>query len=426
MRRLNWLWIFMGLTFNPANAAENWPAWRGPRGDGTSSESQPPQSWDGTTGVNVAWKTPLAGTGHGSPVVWENRVFIASCVPETKERVLLCLDRSKGELLWRRTVIVCPLETKHSLNSQASCTPATDGDLIFVSFLEVDGSTVPAPNVSTPRPITPGQIVVAAYDFAGNQRWIVRVGDFVSAHGFCSNPVVHGDLVIVNGDHDGESYLVALQKRSGRTVWKTPRQNGIRSYSTPIIRDIDGTDQLVLCGSQCVSSFEPRSGRRIWTVDGPAEQFVASMVFDGDHFFAVGGYPTHHVVAVNPRGTGDVTESHVDWHTTNVRCYVPSPVLSGDYLFVADDRGTANCFDRVTGDRIWQARLGKHFSASLVAAAGKIYFLADDGVMTVVQPDKKPMIVAENPLGENTYASPALAQRHWFIRGERHLFCIGD
>ncbi|WP_425616968.1 PQQ-binding-like beta-propeller repeat protein [Anatilimnocola sp. NA78] len=407
-------------------AGENWPCWRGPRGDGTSSETSLPVKWDATTGTNLAWKVPVEGSGHASPIVWDDRIFLTACLDASKERVLQCLDRVTGKTLWQKTVFTGPLETKHSLNSFASSTPATDGKLVFVSFLEVDGSTVPAPNVGAPRPITPGKMVVAAYDFAGNQKWLVRPGDFISAHGYCSSPVLFEDRVIVNGDHDGKSYMVALHHDTGEVVWKVPRANGIRSYVTPIIREIDGRTQMIFSGSKHIISLNPRDGSENWKIEGPTEQFVASMVYDGKLLFMAAGFPTYHVMGIKPDGRGDVTDTHIAWHATNAKCYVPSPVVVGDHLLVADDRGTANCFVAATGDRLWQERLGNHFSNSLVTANGLGYLVADDGLTKVVRPGEKLDVVAENPLGERCYSSPAIAHGQIFIRGEKHLFCLGS
>lgn len=167
--------------------AENWPGWRGPRGDGSSIERRAPIEWDGTTGKNVKWKVAIPGSGIASPVIWEDAIILASCITETQERVLIRLERETGALVWKRVVFKAPLESKHQLNSYASGTPATDGEAIYVTFLEVDGRLVPAPNVGNSQDITSGKIVVAAYDFGGNQRWIKRIGKFVSAHGFCAN-----------------------------------------------------------------------------------------------------------------------------------------------------------------------------------------------------------------------------------------------
>jgi outer membrane protein assembly factor BamB len=409
-----------------AAMAENWPCWRGPRGDGTSAETNVPTTWNGITGENVAWKSKLRGTGHASPVIWNDRIFLSSCEETTGERILTCLDQANGETVWQKVVAKSKLETKHQLNSYASGTPATDGKTVYVSFLIVDGHEIPAPNVGSERNVTPGQILVAAFDFSGNELWHVTIGDFISAHGFCSSPVIHENLLIVNGDHDGESYVVALDRSNGQTVWKTPRTHKIRSYCTPIIRDIAGRTQMVMSGSKQVVSLDPKTGDEIWRVEGPTEQFVSSMVADDQSFYLTAGFPTHHVMAINPDGSGDVTASHVRWQSEEAKCYVPSPVLTGPHLFVADDRGTVNCFETATGKRLWQDRLGKHYSASLLTANGLVYFTADDGVTSIVRPGEKLDVVSRNELGEYTWSSPAIANGRIYIRGEHHLFAIGN
>ncbi|MCH7728364.1 MAG: PQQ-binding-like beta-propeller repeat protein [Planctomycetes bacterium] len=421
-----WSFLLLVLLTTAQAPAENWPGWRGPRGDGSSIEQDVPQRWNGKTGENIVWKVAIPGAGHASPIVWKDRVFLVTAIDRMQERALLCLDRNSGKTLWQRTVLRAPMETKHNLNSFASSTPVTDGKLVYVTFLEVDGRTVPAPNVGRPRPITPGKMLVAAYDFEGHRKWLVRPGGFISAHGYCSCPVLYKDLVIVNGDHDGDSYIVALKKSTGETVWKVPRAHKTRSYVTPIIREIDGRTQMILSGSKSVISYDPSDGSQHWKIEGPTEQFVASMVYDGKLLFLAAGFPTYHVMGIRPGGNGDVTESHVAWHVKNAKCYVPSPIVLNNFLLVADDRGTANCFNTTTGERAWQDRLGKHYSASLVSANGLAYLLADDGVMKLVRPGPAADVVAENELGEFCYASPAISNQQIFIRGEKHLFCIGE
>ena len=410
-----------------AASAENWPGWRGPTGDGVSRETNVPLHWNGESSQNVAWKIPVPGSGHSSPIVWENRLFLTACVADKQERVLACYDRTTGQLIWQRTALKSLLETKHALNSFASSTPATDGELIYVSFLEVDGHTIPAPNVgNNVRPITPGTMVIAAYDFDGNQRWLVKPGEFISAHGYCASPVIFENLLIVNGDHDGDSYIVALDKKTGETVWRKPRQYQTRSYVTPIVRRIGDRTQMVFSGSKSIVSLDPHDGSCHWSIEGPTEQFVASMVFDDKLFFMAAGFPTYHVMGIRPDGKGDVTETHVAWHAKNATCYVPSPVVTDGYLLVPDDRGTANCFDTATGERLWQKRLGKHYSTSLVTAGGLVYFIADDGLTKIVKPGSDLEVVSENPLGEYCYSSPAISHGCLFIRGEKHLFCVTE
>ena len=412
------------LCFTVSAAGENWPGWRGPRGDGTSLEEDAPTEWNASTGKNLLWKAEIPGRGHASPIVWGDSVFIVTCLEPSHDRMLSRIDSQSGDAVWERVVLRSPLETKHNLNSYASSTPATDGEFVYATFLEVDGRTVPAPNVGTPRPVTVGQIVVAAFDFKGTQQWMVRPGEFISAHGFCSSPVLFEDLVIVNGDHDGDSYIVALNKASGEVVWRKPRPNKTRSYATPMIRRVAGRTQMVLSGSMCITSYDPRNGKEYWSIDGPTEQFVASVVSDGSFFYMAAGYPTHHVMALRPDGSGDVTHSHVAWHRTNAKCYVPSPVVVNGFLIVADDRGTANCYQAAGGRRLWQERLGNHFSTSLITAGGLVYLQGDDGRMTVIRPSDELDIIAENVLGEATVASPAISNGRIYIRGENHLYCV--
>jgi outer membrane protein assembly factor BamB len=387
--------------------AENWPVWRGPRLDGTSLEKNIPIHWTGAS--NVAWKTALPGFGHASPIVWGDRVFTVAVVSNEQARVLLCLDRKSGELRWQRTVLVAPLEKKHSLNSHASSTPATDGELVYTAFLDNR------------------EMVVAAFDFAGKQRWLVRPGPFASMHGFCSSPILHGDLVIVNGDHDGDSYLVALRRSDGSIVWKTPRENKTRSYCVPLLRELAGRTQMILSGDKCIASYDPRTGRRRWVIDGPTEQFVASVVYNdrAGLLFATGGYPDHHILAIKPDGAGNITDSDkIAWRTTKGVSYVPSPISEGDYFLVVSDAGIAHCFEAKTGEIVWTERLGEHH-ASLVSANGLVYFLNDNGVTHVVRPGPKYDLVARNELGERTFASPAISNGQIFLRTDKHLFGIG-
>jgi outer membrane protein assembly factor BamB len=399
----------------PSARGENWPCWRGPRGDGSSDESHVPVTWDGTKGENIVWKVEVPGTGHASPVVWEDRIFVASCLEGENDRLLVCLDRRSGQTLWQRSVMKSPLEKKHQLNSYASSTPATDGSQVYVSFLEGNKA----------GEAQGAQMTVAAYDFEGNCRWLVHPGVFSSMHGYCSCPVLFEDKVIVNGDHDGDAYLVALDRATGETVWKVPRENKTRSYCTPIIREIGGRLQMILSGSKCVASYDPRDGSRHWLLDGPTEQFVASMVDNGELVFLTAGFPDHHIVAIRPDGEGHITDDHIVWRTTKNCSYVPSPVVAGDYLLVVSDEGIASCFRCASGERVWYKRLGPHFSASLVTAGGLVYFLSDEGVTTVVKPADSYQEAAKNPLGEACYASPSISQGQVYLRGVKHLYAIG-
>jgi len=386
--------------------AEDWPCWRGPRLDGTSLETNVPVYWNATS--NIAWKTELPGAGHASPIIYGDRVFTVSASAETQERLLLCLDRKTGELLWKQKVLSAPFEQKHELNSFASSTPATDGERIYVSFLDRD------------------HMFAAAYDFQGKELWNNRPGPFSSMHGFCSSPLIYRDKVILNGDHDGDSYLVALSRTDGRMIWKTARENHTRSYCAPLIREMAGRQQMVLSGDKCVASYDPEEGERRWVIDGPTEQFVASPVYSEKTglVYITGGFPAHHILAIRPNGTGNVTGTHIVWRTTKGAAYVPSPIIAGDYFLVVSDSGVAYCFEAANGNVAWTERLGVEH-ASLVSAEGRVYFLNDRGVMNVVKPGPQFVRLAENDLGESFFASPAISRGQIFLRGEKHLFCIG-
>jgi hypothetical protein len=401
--------ILLVMAVGRSGYAENWPQWRGPRGDGTSLETRLPVHWTATS--NVAWQVEVPGTGHASPIVWGDRVFTVSAVPETEDRLLLCFDRRTGRQEWQRTVVSSPLERKHPLNSHASSTPATDGHLVFTAFLDAQ------------------EVVVAAHDFDGNQRWISRPGVFRSMHGFCSSPVLFDDKVIVNCDHDGDGYIVALSRATGSELWRIDRPNKTRSYCPPTIFEAGGRTQMVLSGTLCVASYDPDNGRLHWIIDGPTEQFVASIVYsrEADLFFMTGGYPDHHLLALRPDGTGNVTKTHIAWRHNRASyvSYVPSPIAVAGYFLVVSDPGYACCFDAKTGDLQWQEKLGSHH-ASPVTANGLVYFVGDDGLTTVVRPGRHYEVVARNVLDEGVFASPALSQGQMFVRGERRLFCIGD
>ncbi|MBT4866383.1 MAG: PQQ-like beta-propeller repeat protein [Planctomycetaceae bacterium] len=415
--------VTLSIVLAQSANAENWPGWRGPRGDGSIAEANGPVKWG--VGENVAWKVEMPYGGHSSPVVWNDYVFVVGADTEKQNRMLVALDRKSGKTLWEQAVVHAPLEKKHKLNSFASGTPATDGKLVYVSFLEVD--TQPAPAVKGKRRrATPGKMVVAAYDLAGNLKWRVKPGVFSSVHGFCSSPVIYKDSIIVNGDHDGEAYIVALDRDNGKTLWKTSRENKTRSYCTPIIREINGRMQMMLSGSKCVTSYNPDNGSLQWIIDGPTEQFVASLVYNKGLLFLTGGFPDKHILAIDPTGSGNVTESHIRWrHHRKGVSYVPSPVAAGKYFYLVSDNGIGSCYDSETGKVMWQERMGRHYSGSLVATKKHVFYQDDDGITKVVKVGPKFEVVAENNLDEPVYSSLSASQGQYFIRAENHLFCIG-
>jgi len=386
--------------------AGNWPGWRGPTGDGISLDQKAPLTW--SLDKNLKWKTKIPGKGHASPIIWEDSIFLVSADEESGKRLLLNLDRKSGKTIWKKTVLEAPIEKLHRKNSRASSTPATDGKHIYVSFLDQD------------------KMFIAAYDFNGNKIWSVRPGIFTSIHGYCSSPVLWKDKVIVNGDHDGAAYLVALNRQTGKTIWKTPRPNKTRSYCTPIIRTIVGRNQLLISGSKCVASYDPDTGKQHWIIDGPTEQYVASPVYDGKYLYMTCGFPSLHMMAIDPTGSGNVTETHVIWHTRKDPSYVPSPVVTDGYYVVVSDKGTGSCWKAQKGELLWKEKIGREHSASLVVLRGHVIMSSEKGVITVVKPGPKYHEIAQMTLGENLSASPVIVDGQWFLRGEENLFCIGN
>jgi hypothetical protein len=387
--------------------AEDWPGWRGPRSDGTVTDTGFPLNWSNTQ--NVKWKTPIPGSGHSSPVVSEGKVFYTSCIEAEKKRMLHCIDRATGKVLWEKVVLVSDLEKKHSENSWASSTPATDGERVYVSFLD--------------KP----KMRVFCYDYSGKRLWEKSPGEFHSMHGFGVAPILYRDKVILNGDQDAKAYIVALDKVTGEERWRADRPNRTRSYCPPVVVEAAGKKQLVLTGSKSVASYDPETGAQHWVMDGPTEQFVSSMVLHDGVLLLTAGFPDHWVMAIDPSGTGNVTKTHVLWSKKKDGGYVPSPVAHAGKLFLMDDKeGFASCWDVKTGKQYWKERLGGKAGshASAVAADGRVYFITDDGVTFVVKADGELDILAKNTLGDKVYASPAFSDGDIFIRSEKYLWCI--
>jgi len=386
--------------------AEPWPGWRGPRGDGTSIETNIPTNW---APREATWKTELPGKGHASPIVWGDRICTVTAFTNSQERVLLCLDRNTGNILWQRTVVRAPLEKIHKENSYASSTPATDGKQVYVTFRVGE------------------DIVVAAHDLvSGDPLWQVRPGTHKGEWGFSNPPVLFNDSVIVDGDGKGDSFLIALSCKDGRTIWRNNRANKGISYSAPFIRKLDGKMQMIQCGDRCVTSFDPESGKALWNVDGPSQEFVATPVYSeaAGLIFISSSWPKSELLAIRPDGRGNVTDSHVVWSDTKGAPYVPSMIAAGDLLICVNRGGTASCYEASTGKVLWKEKLGRHH-ASPVLVEGLAFFINDDGQINVIKPDRSFQRVARYELNEMCYASPAISEGQVFVRGFRHMFCLG-
>jgi outer membrane protein assembly factor BamB len=402
----------------PVERAEEWRGWRGPRGDGSSLATN--VALDFGKDRNVKWAVPIDGSGYSSPVIVGKRIFLTACIEKEQKRILLCLDRATGKELWRRVVLKAPLEKKHGLNSYASATPATDGEHVYVAFLAFP------------------EMWAVCYTVDGKEVWRKSPGKLTSVHGFCSSPVLHKGLVILNGDQDArgtnKAYIVALDKKTGDEKWRADRPNKTRSYCTPVLipdpvrKDVT---QLVLSGSKCVTGYNADTGKLLWILNGPTEQYVASLVYHKGILFLTTGFPEFHLMGLRPDGEGKINGTkHIAWHIPHKdngargASYVPSPIAHEGHFFVVSDVGFLGCIEAETGKRQWLKKLGRRHSSSPVLVQGHMIIPDDDGKVWIVKASPKFEVVRTINMGETIYASPAIAGDELFLRTTKRLYCI--
>jgi outer membrane protein assembly factor BamB len=388
--------------------AENWPRWRGPDGNAVSGEAPLPVHWSTTR--NIRWKATVPGDGFSSPVVWDDRIFLASALDHGGRRLVQCLDRAGGKLLWSRELADKNPERTSAMTGHAASTPATDGRRVVAFF---------------------GNAGAVCYDRDGERLWQRDLGEFDTELGLASSPVVYRSRVLLVCDHDGDrftsfdSFLVALDLETGKECWRVERRGLGRSWSTPVLVPGRGDHQeLIVCGQDQVRGYDPETGKELWRCGGLTAWVAPSPVFGHGLVFAASG-KSGPVLAVRPGGSGDVTKTHVAWQHAGAGPYVCSPLLYGDYLYVHDERGTLACYDARTGEQQYRERLDGKFTASAVAGDGKLYLTNEDGTTFVVRAGPKFAVLATNALDEYTLASPAVSGKELLLRTEHHLYCIG-
>jgi outer membrane protein assembly factor BamB len=394
------------LFFSVATVAQDWPQFRGPGGQGLSAETRVPTEWSETK--NVAWKAPVAGRGWSSPVVAGGRVWLTSSVVAKGAASLrvLAYDAADG----REVVNVEAFKiyqdelTSNAKNSDASPTPILDGDRVYVHF---------------------GAHGTAALTTAGAILWKTRL-PYESQHGNGGSPVLYGDLLIINCDGFDAAYVAALNRNSGRTVWKRERRRPwSQAYSTPLVIRVGDRDQLVSVGAFMTTAYEPLTGREIWRVQYPdGFSNVPRPVFGHGLVFITTGFQQPSLLAVRPDGTGDVTKTHVAWTLARGAPLTPSPILAGDELYVVNELGILTCLDARTGAVHWVERLGGNASASPVLAGGRLYFTSEEGATSVIAPGRVFSRLAVNALDGASLASPAVSDGSLFLRTDRHLYRI--
>jgi outer membrane protein assembly factor BamB len=452
-----------------ADAAKHWPQWRGPLANGIAPQGNPPTTWSETE--NVKWKVKVPGRGMSTPIVWENQIFLQTAIPTGKkvepaaeeknaaanfsagvfgqaqqpahapppdgprrrrpggggggggfgrgekptefhQFALLCLDRQTGKTLWQQTVTeTVPHEGHHRDHGFASHSPVTDGKLVFGWF---------------------GSRGIHCYDLTGKRQWSHDFGDQRTANGFGEggSPALHGDTLILTWDHEGDDFIVALDKKTGKEIWKQTRDERT-TWSTPFVIERDGKAQIITAASGKVRSYDLATGKVLWECGGLGSNVIPTPVTGGGLVFTMSGHREPALLAIKLGRTGDLTGTDaVAWKLTRGTPYVPSPLLLDDKLyFFSGNNATLSCFEAATGKALVDGeRLQgpSGFYASPVSAGGRIYLAGRNGTSLVLKPSDKLEVIANNKLDEKFDASPAVVGKELFLRGHEYLYCLAE
>lgn len=389
----------------------NWLMWRGPNLNGVAAAGPPPPSrWSETE--NVVWKAVVPGRGHASPIVVANQVVLATADDQRQVQSVLSFDRKTGQTLWNTVVSQGGFPGKiHPKNTHASATVAADGERLFVAFCHDDA------------------IELTALALDGKQLWQKSVGPFMPRqyqYGYAPSPTIYKSLVIVAADYEGGGHLTAFDRKTGARKWQTPRPRRL-SYSSPVVAHVAGRDQLLISGCDLVASYNPDTGQLLWSTPGTTMATCGTMVWEGDLVFASGGYPKSETICVRADGSGRVV-----WKN-NQKCYEQSMLAHGGYVYAVNDGGIAICWRASDGEQMWQQRLpGGAVSASPVLAGGNIYAANERGTTYVFRADPKSFqLVAQNQLGREAFATPAICGGQIFLRvagagRQEILYCLGS
>jgi outer membrane protein assembly factor BamB len=430
---------------NTKNSSKgSWPSFRGPEASGIADGQNLPDRWDPKTGENILWRTPIPGLAHSSPVVWGNRIFVTSAVSSdpkatfrpglygdgdaSKDRtrhrwMIYAVDKKNGKVLWERVAVEGePIEKRHIKSTYANSTPATDGRIVVAWF---------------------GSQGVYAYDFNGRLLWKVDLGRLdLGAYdiptyewGPASSPIIWNNLVILQCDTQADSFLLALDAGTGQTVWKIDRQE-IPSWGTPTIATTSTGPQLVTNASNFIRGYDPKTGKELWRLGGSSKITAPTPVFSEDLFVVVSGRgPERPIFVVRPNARGDLTladgkksSDAVVWSMTGRGSYMPTPLAYNGTLYVLANNGLFDAYNLKTGAELYRQRLplvGSGFSASPVAADGKIYLSNEDGEILVIAGGEKFTHIATNSMGELLMATPALSEGRMYVRSSSSLFAIG-
>jgi outer membrane protein assembly factor BamB len=442
-------------------SAGDWPRWRGPLANGTAAGAKPPTSWSETE--KVKWKMKIPGFGTSTPIVWKNQVFVVTAIPtgkkvepaptpppeepaagaggpeggapgedsrgrrrrgggggmrsetpaEAYQFAVIAVDRATGKTLWQKVAREeVPHEGHHRDHGFASGSPVTDGEHLYVSF---------------------GSRGIYCYDLKGALKWQKDLGDMQTRNSFGegTSPALHGDTLVVNWDHEGDDFIVALDKRTGDERWRQKRDEPT-TWSTPLIVEREGKAEVVVSARNRVRSYDLKSGAQLWECGGMTENVIPTPVSAFDHVYAISGYRGAALLAIKLGRTGDLTNTDaITWQHSKGTPYVPSPLLSGERLyFFAGNNGVLSAFNAKSGQPLFEAEridglLGGVY-ASPVAANGHVYLVGRDGKTVVIKDSDKLEPVATNKLEDKFDASAAIAGSEIFLRGHQYLYCIAE
>jgi outer membrane protein assembly factor BamB len=402
------------------SAQAQWPEFRGPNGTGVSTATGVPVTWSETQ--HVKWKTPIHGRAWSSPIVQGAQVWLTTATEDGKQLFVVAVDRDSGKIVHDVKLFDNPTpQFVHSFNSHASPTPVAEPGRVYVTF---------------------GSAGTAALDAqSAKVLWTRRDLECNHYRGAGSSPIIVGDLLILHYDGSDVQYVVGLDKHTGETVWKTPRSIDFqdlgpdgkpmaegdlrKAFSTPLVVTVEGTPLIISMGAKATYAYEPLTGRERWRVEERTSHSASTRPVAGHGLvYLPTGFPRGQLLAVRPNGRGDVTGTHVEWRQTRGVPNKPSVLLLGDLLYMVNDAGIASALDARTGEVVWTARVGGTFSASPVAAEGRVYLFSEDGKTTVFEAGRSFKLLAENTLDDGGLASPAIAEGSLFLRTRSHLYRI--
>jgi outer membrane protein assembly factor BamB len=396
------------LSLSAVVGAADWPGWRGPDGQGHCGETGLPVKWSGSD--NVKWKTPLPDEGNSTPIIWGERIYLTQAVDKGAKRMLWCLDRKTGEKLWEQGVTHAEKESTHNTNPYCSASPVTDGQCLVVSY---------------------GSAGMVCYDMDGKEQWKKELGKLEHQWGNASSPLLYKDLAILWCGPGDRQFLLAVDKKTGKEVWKHEEAGGaakafIGSWSTPIIARVNDHDELILGVPEKLKGFDPTSGKELWFCAGLSKLVYTSPLYADGIAVQMCGYGGP-ALGVKLGGSGDITKDRLWLHPRNTQ-RVGSGVIVGEHVYILEENGQPHCYELKTGNEVWKAseRQTATTWSSMVAADGKLYVASHSGDTVVLKAEPKLERLAKNSVGERVLSSVAVANGELFIRSYKHLWCITE